>query len=78
MNPRPSAPKTDQTAYGNLLILREIKCFRLNCLPRASRTLLIFVALGCFDSYKFDYSDDFVELLFLRRSNVQTANRRIR
>ena len=28
----------------------------MKCLPRSYRSLLILVALGCFDSYKFDYS----------------------
>jgi len=27
LNPRPSAPKTGQAAYGNLLNLSELKCF---------------------------------------------------
>src|ERR1035441_6546691 len=51
-----SVLKTDSIAYGNLLKLSENKCFRLNNLPRSARLLLIFVDLGCFNRYKFDYS----------------------
>jgi hypothetical protein len=36
------------------------------------------VALGCFESYKIDYSDGFAEPRFLRRSNVQIAFRGMR
>ena len=35
-----------------------------------AQTLLILVALGCFDSYKFDYSKEFA---FVFRSNEKSA-----
>jgi hypothetical protein len=53
-NPRPSAPKADPIIYGNLLKFVENKCFRWRALPRAGRFLLILVASGCSDRYKFD------------------------
>jgi hypothetical protein len=56
MEGAPSAPKAGHDPYGNLLKLSENKCFRLNNLPRIARLLLIFVDLGCFDRYKFDYN----------------------
>jgi hypothetical protein len=31
------------------------KCFGMNMTIAASRSLLILVALGCFDRYKIDY-----------------------
>ena len=49
-------PKTGHAVYGNLLKSSENKCFLLNALPPSIRPLLIFVALWCFDRYKFDYS----------------------
>ena len=56
LNGRPSAPKTGQAAYGDLLKLSENKCFWLNGLSLACLSQLILVALGCYDRYKFDYS----------------------
>src|ERR1035437_9754870 len=54
-----SAPKTGQTVYGSLLKSSEYNCFRLNCLAHPCRSLLILVALLCFDRYKIDYSPKF-------------------
>jgi hypothetical protein len=39
--------------------------------------LLIFVASGYFDRYKFDYSDEIAEPRFVRRSNLQVGFRGI-
>ena len=56
MSATPSAPKTGQTVYGNLLKSSGCKCFLLNGLLRDFRSLLILVALECFDRYDFDYT----------------------
>ena len=61
----PSAPKTGHAVYGNLLKLSDFKCLLWNGLPLPVWTLLISVALECFDSYKIDYSDEF-GLVFLQ------------
>jgi hypothetical protein len=47
-------------------------------LPCDCQSLLIFVASGCFVSYKIDYSDEIAEPRFVRRSNLQVAFRGIR
>ena len=52
---RACGPEPGHSPFGNLLKSGNFKCFRWNGLQVASRGLLIFVGLGCFGCYKFDY-----------------------